>query len=201
VLPFPRMIPDRDLEDLEALHRVLAGNREAFGAIVERYGDRVWRFCRSRLGSDEEASDAAQDVFLRAFRSLAGFRLGKSFPAWLFSIAANRVKTRSLRRFAEREKVDMAAAEARTLPEPDPAADAERSLAASALRAAVASLPEEQRAPVELYYFAELSISQAAMVLGLGEEAVKSRLFRARARLREIIDGQQRGDDREGIVR
>ncbi|HOX32089.1 MAG TPA: sigma-70 family RNA polymerase sigma factor [Spirochaetales bacterium] len=189
------------LDDLEAIHRVLAGEREAFGPIVERYGARVLRFCRSRLGSDEEADDAAQEVFLRAYRSLESFRLGESFPAWLFSIAANRVRTRSLRRFADRAKAGKAAAAARAEPEPDPASEAERSLEAAELREAVARLPEEQRAAVELYYFAELSVAQAAGVLGIGEEALKSRLFRARARLRELVEGPQPGRGREGIGR
>lgn len=192
---------DRDLDDIDAVHRVLAGDGDAFRIIAERYGDRVLRFCFSRLGSEEEAADAAQDVFLRAFRSLRSFRLGESFSAWLFAIAANRVKTRSLRRRSDRERIEKAAAEARSAPSPDPASDAERSLAAEGLRAAVSSLPVDQRAPVELYYFAELSVAQTASVLGIGEEAVKSRLFRARSRLRGMLDEPQPESRREGIIR
>jgi RNA polymerase sigma factor (sigma-70 family) len=191
---------DSDIDDIDAVHRVLSGDRDAFRIVVERYGDRVLRFCRSRLGSEEEAADAAQEVFLRAFRSLRSFRLGESFASWLFAIAANRAKTRAVRRIADRAKGERAAAEARSAPDPDPAIDAERSLEAEGLRAAVASLPYDQRAPVELYYFAELSVAQTARVLGIGEEAVKSRLFRARSRLRNMLEEPQPEGGTEGIL-
>jgi RNA polymerase sigma-70 factor (ECF subfamily) len=194
--------PKADLDDLLLIHRVLAGEGEAFRGIVEKYGARVQRFCRARLGIEEEAEDAAQEVFLRAYRSLPSFRLGESFPAWLFSIAANRVRSRGRRSMREALRFDRAAAEAAaadTLPAFDPGLAAERSLEAEALRRAVASLPADQRAVVELYYFAGLSVVDVAAALRLGEEAVKSRLFRARKALRKIIEGEQPQKEPEGI--
>ncbi len=187
-----------DFDDLSAIHRVLAGDQEAFRPIVERYGERIRRFCRSRLGSEEEAEDTAQDIFLRVYRSLGTFRLGQSFPVWLFSIAANRTRTRLLRFATEKARISAAEREAKASVAEDPADEALRRLEAAALRKAVAALPSDQRGPVELYYFAELSVSETARVLGLGEEAVKSRLFRARRLLRELLENPQPQEDPGG---
>ncbi len=74
-----------------------------------------------------------------------------------------------------------------TNPPDDPAGEAERACEFQALREAVSSLPVDLRKPVELYYFAQLSVEETAKVLRLGQEAVKSRLFRARKQLREAL--------------
>lgn len=196
---------NRGPDDVSLVHRALAGDETAFRSIVERYGDRVLRFCRSRLWSDEEAADAAQDVFLRVYRSLPRYRLGESFPAWLFAIAANRVRSRRSKLGTENLRVERAALEAAVseggaeTSAADPALLAERSAAAEELRRRVAELPEELRRPVELYYFAELSVADCAAALGLGEEALKSRLFRARKRLRQSLDRSQPGRLSGGI--
>lgn len=186
---------DRDaIADLADIHRVLAGDRGAFRPLVERYADRVHAFCRSRGLGDEEAADLSQEIFLRAYRSLHSFRLGESFPSWLFAIAANRVRTHGSRLGSEGRKLDAIRNEEETRDGPDSVTEAERALEAEAIRAAVSSLPEEQRRVVELYYFAELPVLEVAEILGLGEEAVKSRLFRARKRLKSLLQG---GDDEQ----
>ena len=189
-----------ELDDLAVLHRVLSGETEAFRLVVEKYGDRLRRLCASRLGSEEEGEDAAQETLLRAYRSLGSFRLGGSFASWLFAIAANRTRTRRSRGLVEALRVERAAAEAASAQDPDPGDEALRSLEAGLLREAVAALPGEQRAAVELFYFAELSVPQAAEVLGLGEEALKSRLFRARKNLRKTLEGGQPDPGGGGIL-
>jgi len=76
-------------------------------------------------------------------------------------------------------------------PTRDPAEEAELALQKSALRIAVQSLPDDLRKPVALYYFAGLSVHETAHALGIGEEAVKTRLFRARGRLRKILQDEE----------
>lgn len=174
---------DDSPEDIILIQRVLEGDREQFRHLVRRYGERVRRFCRSRLGSEEEAADATQDVFVRAFRALGTFRVGRAFAPWLFAIAANRARTR-WRRSSARTAAELAAAD----PSPDPdGPDAERQaledVERAEVRAAVSSLARPYREVVELYYFARLSVGETAETLGLGEEAVKSRLLRARRML------------------
>jgi len=195
------MDDDPGSREQEALRRVIAGETAAFREIVERYGERVLRFCRSRLGSEEDARDAAQEVFLRAYGSLRSFRLGESFAAWLFAIAANRARTRGHREALERRRTEAAGIEAAAAPRADPETEAERRLESESLRDTVRTLPVSLRRPVELYYYAELSVGETAAVLGIGEEAVKSRLFRARKILRQSLEDRQPERPGEGIER
>lgn len=188
-----------DQADDEAVARVLSGDRDAFRALVDRYGQRVVAFCGSRLRSDDEARDIAQEVFVRAYRSLATFRQGESFPAWLFAIAANQLRSRFRIFASDRHKVEAAGSEAAAAAPADPADEAADAIGAQALRKAVAALPRDQRLPVELYYFGGLSVAETARALGLGEEAVKTRLFRARKALRIALEGKQPRGGSRGI--
>jgi RNA polymerase sigma factor (sigma-70 family) len=182
-----------DDDDSAVASRVLSGDADAFRLLVDRYGDRLYRFCRARLGDDSDAEDAVQDVFVRAYRSLRSFNPARSWASWLFAIAANRVKSRYVSSAGRERLVEKAGNEAAVL-EPaasvaaDPATLALDAMAAESLRSAVASLPASYRAPVELYYFAGLGVADVAKALGLGEEAVKSRLFRSRKELSLILD-------------
>jgi len=194
------MTGDSRNEDSEVAARVLSGDREAYRFLVDKYGSRVLAFCRSRMNSEEDARDAAQDVFLRAFGSLASFRQGQSFSAWLFAIAGNHMRTRFRVFSSERRKSEAAGIEAATTAPKDPVDEVERALRGESLRRAVSALPADLRWPVELYYYAELSVAETARVLGLGEEAVKTRLFRARKSLRRSLNGEQPKRDSRGSI-
>ena len=193
------MSSDSVADDNDVIRRVLSGDREAYRTLVDRYGSRVVSFCRSRMRSDEDARDAAQDVFLRAYSSLSSFRAGENFPAWLFTIAANHVRTRFRVFQSDRRKIEAAGIDASTAPPADPALEAERSFREEGLRRVVSALPADLRWPVELYYFAELSVAETARILCLGEEAVKTRLFRARKMLRHAMEERQPKPGSRGI--
>jgi RNA polymerase sigma factor (sigma-70 family) len=134
-----------EVDDREIVGRVLSGDTDAFRLLVDRYSDRLWRFCRARLGDDSDAEDAVQDVFVRAFRSLRSFKPTGSWSSWLFAIAANRVKSRYASNTAKARLLERAGMEAVVLAEdagvsPDPAMLALDVLASERLRSAVASL-------------------------------------------------------------
>ena len=179
-------------DDVVVIQRVLGGDADAFRLLVQRYGARLRGFCLARLGDPDEADDAVQDVLLRAYRSLGSFRLGSSFASWLFAIAANRVRTRRGRSSAREALSRRAADAARTEPVADPAGQAVAGLEREEVRRAVARLAWPLRVVVELYYFAGLPVDETAAALGLGAEAVKSRLLRARREL-----ARRAGDPRE----
>lgn len=193
------MTEDSSVDDA-TIRRVLAGDRNAFAGIVGKYGPRVIAFCRSRMNSDEEARDAAQEVFLRAYSSLEKFRLGERFTSWLFTIAANHVRTRFRLISAQRRASDAARECVMTSAFVDPADETENLLRSEALRAAITTLGNDLRRSVELYYFAGLTVGETASVLGVGEEAVKSRLFRARKELRRLLEKANRGQPRAGTA-
>jgi RNA polymerase sigma-70 factor (ECF subfamily) len=173
----------------DALARVAAGDAGAFAAVVEAHQERLIRLCERLLGDPEEARDAAQEVFLKAFRKAGEARPQGQLYTWLYRIAVNhclnKLRRRRLVRFLHWQDP-----EERDLPAfdpPDEAADPATALEArrrwQATPRAIAKLPENQRAVLVLVRFEGLSYKQTAEVLGISEGAVESRLVRAMRRL------------------
>src|SRR5436305_14655590 len=179
----------------EVLARVAAGDVEAFSRLVEAHQQRLLRLCERLLGDLEEARDAVQEVFLKAFRKAGDFRPQGQVYTWLYRIAVNhclnRLRRRRLVRFtrlgapAETERPEIA--ETAELDPADGAPSPEEALAArrrwAATRRAIERLPANQRAVLVLIRFEGLSYRETAEALGITEGAVESRLFRAMRRL------------------
>jgi len=168
---------------------VAAGDAEAFAPLVESHQERLLRLCERLLGDPEEARDAAQEVFLKAYRKAGDVRPGGQVYTWLYRIAVNhclnKLRRRKLVRFLRWEDPGD-----RDLPDfdppdrsPDPAATLAARRRWQATRRAIGKLPENQRAVVVLVRFEGLSYQQTAAVLGITEGAVESRLVRAMRRL------------------
>ncbi|HEV2852724.1 MAG TPA: RNA polymerase sigma factor [Thermoanaerobaculia bacterium] len=173
----------------EALSRVAAGDADAFAPLVESHQERLLRLCERLLGDPEEARDATQEVFLKAYRKAADVRPRGQVYTWLYRIAVNhclnKLRRRKLVRFLrwqDPEDRDMPAFDP-----PDRAADPAAALDArrrwQATRHAIDKLPENQRMALVLVRFEGLSYQQTAEVLGITEGAVESRLVRAMRRL------------------
>ena len=179
----------------ELLARVAAGDVEAFAPLVESHQQRLLRLCERLLGDPEEARDAVQEVFLKAFRKAGDFRPRGQVYTWLYRIAVNhclnRLRRRRLVRFTRLgAPPELDRPETPEAPELDPADGApspEEALTArrrwAATRRAIAGLPANQRAVLVLIRFEGLSYREAADVLEVTEGAVESRLFRAMRRL------------------
>ena len=183
--------PDRDV-----LARVAAGDVESFSVLVRRHEKRLVRLCERLLQNPEEARDAAQEVFLKAFRKAASYRPRGQVYTWLYRIAVNHclnlLRRRRLVRFLPFGDVGRPAGEADgegpAFDPEDPAPDAEERLAARRrwheTRRLIESLPDSQRAVLILAKFEGLPYRRIAEVLGISEGAVESRLFRAMQRLK-----------------
>lgn len=176
----------------DALARVAAGDTEAFAVLVEAHQERLLRLCERMLGDPEEARDAAQEVFLKAYRKAADFRPQGQVYTWLYRIATNlclnKLRRRRLVRFIQwDDPADPDRRDAPSFDPPDGAADPAAALASRRrwreTRAAIARLPAGQRAVLVLARFEGLSYRQIAEVLGISEGAVESRLFRAMRRV------------------
>ena len=152
---------------------------------MRRYQDLAFRTAYVVAGGADEAEDAAQEGFLKAYRGLAGFRPGAPFRPWLLRIVANEARNRR-RSAGRRDRLAVrATAEARTgaaVPSPEVAilSDERR----RALLAALERLREEDQLVVASRYFLELSEAETAAALGCPVGTVKSRLSRALAKLR-----------------
>ncbi len=173
-------------DDVFLLGRARQGDAAAFEAVVRRYQRRVYGVALRIVRSHDAADDVAQEAFVRAWRSLAGFELGRPFGPWVCKIAAN-LALNHVRSPRAREEGLAEDHQEERAPGPGPlelVLDAE---ARRVLEAAVGELPAEQRAVFVLRVFEELSYAEIAEALGLSPGTVMSRLFRARERLARAL--------------
>ena len=188
--------PDISADDaaLEALiARARDGDLTAFNSLVVRFQDPVYSLALRMLGSPQAAEDAAQEAFIRAWRRLDSFRGGR-FQSWLFTIVAN-LSRDELRRRGRRPQTSLDAA--RDDPDrasldpadegPSPESIAEQGDLRTLLEQALAQLPDDWREVVVLSDVQDLAYDEIAAITGLPLGTVKSRLSRARGRLRDII--------------
>ena len=192
--------PASNTRDLEAISRILRGDTEAFRIVVEKYQALILRLCRSYMKDEQEAEDAAQEIFLRAYRSLPGFKLNRKFKNWLYTIALNHLKTRygRLRNLENRRRLLQ---NERPQPGRTPEEIHLREELRGEVREALAALPSNLKGVTLLYYLEELPVQDISEITGLGHEAVKSRLFRARRKLREHLEKTQPPGTNGGIVK
>jgi RNA polymerase sigma-70 factor (ECF subfamily) len=175
---------DRDLRSIRA---VLGGDREAFGDLVRRHQDGLFVFVGQLMPRGEDVDDLVQEAFLAAWRGLGSYAPERGrFSTWLFSIARNRCLDRLRARGGRR--VDEGSAPA---PEPvdptSPADGLDRSERLAALDAALARLPDEQRVTLVLADLVGMPHAEIAALEQVEPGTVKSRVSRARARLRELL--------------
>jgi RNA polymerase sigma-70 factor (ECF subfamily) len=178
----------------------LDGDRIAFDRLVVRYKDRVYNLCYRMMGDHEEANDCAQETFIRVYRALPRFRFEAAFSTWLYRIAVNTCKnTLSSRRFrfnrttssldgqtnGGRENLKIA----EDNPYPSPDGQLERREREELLQNAIRSLPAAQRSLVVLRDIQGHSYDEITAITGLNLGTVKSKLCRARGKLREKLKG------------
>ena len=183
-------MPDRD--DTALLLAAGKGDRQAFGALVERHHRAIIQFAHRYLSTADRATaeDIAQQVFLAAWKAAPSFKPRAAVRTWLLRITTNICLNhqRSRRRKPTTPLVGEPAAHAsavRTAPPDEAALDHER---ARRLQAAVDVLPANQRAAILLRHVHDLSYAEIAAVLETSISAVESLLFRARSRLRDVIE-------------
>ncbi|MBS0552632.1 MAG: sigma-70 family RNA polymerase sigma factor [Proteobacteria bacterium] len=174
----------RSALDADDVARARAGDMAAFAALVRRHQDRVFRFVLRMLDARDEATELTQDVFVKAWQALPGWRPEASFSTWLLQIARNaaldQLRRRQLVRFAPLED-GMDVADAAPGPEASYAGRQQQAQLDRALRRIAA----EHREILLLREVEGLAYGELARVLGIAEGTVKSRLARARAALLE----------------
>jgi RNA polymerase sigma-70 factor, ECF subfamily len=178
--------PDRELVD-----EARQGNQEAFADLVRRYEVRVFNLARMSTGNDADAEDVAQEVFVRVFRGLGGYRGDSTFRTWLYRVAVNVIRTYRTRPslFGRFRRVEPDGADGAN--EMDGLAgpgNLEDSVAyRNAIDHALGRLPADLRTAVTLRDIDGLEYKEIAAVLDVPIGTVMSRISRARERLRPIL--------------
>lgn len=166
------------------IRRVNTGDVEAFALLVDRYHARALKVATGLLGDSDDADDAVQEAFVRAYRHLGGYREEERFGAWLLRIVVNQCRTHRAR--GARRAMHLLQAEALgQYDSADAALDAVEQH--RMLMAALAQLGAEQREAVVLRFSDELTYDEMAAVTGAGVSALKMRVQRACARLRTLL--------------
>lgn len=179
--------------DAELVRRIAAGNREAHRALYDRFGREILVFLVGRLGDRPAAEELLQEIMLDVWRhSARRFRGESRVRTWLLAIAHHRACNEIRRRNREAVVEDPAAAPG--APDSAPGArdpgESGQAEAAIDLDRALEQLSADHRQALELVFFHGLSIEEAAGLLGTAPGTVKSRLSRAKARLRALLAGE-----------
>ena len=161
--------------------RVLAGERPLYEALVRRHNTRLYRAARAILRNEAEVEDVMQEAYVQAFAHLSQFRAEARFSTWLTRIAVHEALARRRRNQRQTPMEEPAVA---TLTPEEHAGSRE---IAHMLEGAIDELPDNFREVLMLRTVEEMSVAETAEVLDIPEDTVKTRLFRARALLREAI--------------
>jgi RNA polymerase sigma-70 factor (ECF subfamily) len=187
-----------DPSDDELIELFRRGDRTAFRLLIQRHDGHLYRIARSVVLDDQEAEDAVQETYFRAFTHLREFRGEASLATWLSRIALNE----AMRRRRARSALGPASLDTRagsemdshrdsmTSTDPDPEWAVAQKEVRQILEQAIDRLPETFRIVFVLRDVEEVSAKEAASLLGIREETVKTRLHRARRMLRQILGEQ-----------
>jgi len=168
-----------DDPDGPLVRRAQKGDRWAFEQLVDRHQHRLFTLAARLLGSPDEAADVVQEAFIRAWLGLSSFRHGARFSTWLYRICLNAVHD-------QRTKRPTAPLDAVAEPV-DPRDQFVAHELSGALQQALGALEDEYRSAVVLYDVLGCSYVEIAELTGVAEGTVKSRIFRGRKRLAELL--------------
>ena len=181
-----------NLSDADLIKQCLLGDNAGFDALVRKYQKQVYHFCFGMVGNADDASDAAQDAFVKAYHALANFREDASFLSWIMRIA-NNACVDLWRRRGRRNAVSLDDEDSGLNDIPSDALDPESMVIGEENRRlileAVLRMPEKRRGALVMFYFGEMSIRDISRALGKPEGTVKSDLHFAREMLRRKLEG------------
>lgn len=175
-------------EDLELLHGIEARDHDAFEALYRRYYRRLFGFVHRLSRRPEVVEEVVDDVLLTVWRDAARFDGRSRVSSWIFGIAYHKALKAVGRESRDRSRssaVEAAAAERDRAPDPESRAAGRE--AARALVSALGELSHEQRTVIELTFYEGLSYPEISAVVGCPVNTVKTRMFHARRRLRELL--------------
>ncbi|MFD2672136.1 RNA polymerase sigma factor [Marinicrinis sediminis] len=178
---------ERFLNDLACVQAVRQGQTEAFSLLVDRYQGMVYRVCLKMIKDPISAEDVTQDIFIKAYESLASFRGDAQFSTWLYTITVR--KCLDWQRARSRNRVDLMTSEQegeRTFAESETPEDRfMRMERTEKVKEAVRALKEPYRTVVRQYYLEERSYQEISEQSGVPIKTIESQLYRARKMLKQ----------------
>jgi RNA polymerase sigma-70 factor (ECF subfamily) len=193
-----------DLQEIELINRAREGDQPAFAQLVEKHDARVMSLARSILGPGCDAEEAYQEIFLKIYRSLPGFRFESDFSTWIHRIAVNTAltKRRSLTRRRQREQImdpidgqDDFFDSVPHNPLDNPENQQLRSEIVAQIERALQTIPPRQRTVFVMKHDQGMKLKEIARTLGIGEGTVKAYLFRAIENLRSALEPYYRAGE------
>lgn len=177
-------------DEKSLVRRAQQGEEDAFAQLYEEYFDKIYRYVTLKIGDTMEAEDITQQVFIKSLRSISSFRWkGVPFSAWLFRIAHNQVVD-YLRKKGKRVTVSIDTVS--VLSDSNPELTTERNLDIEQLTWATQRLSQAQQDVISLRFAGDLSIAEAAQVVGKSQGAIKALQHSAIVALRKILIGGNR---------
>lgn len=186
--------------EVECLQLALKGDQEAFTWVVDTYQRPVYNLCYRMLGNEQEAEDAAQETFWRAWQAIRRYDPQRSFATWLLSIAAHYCIDQQRRRRLPTFSIDLLVEE--TLPDctPSPERIVSKTEEDECLHRLLAGMKPEDRAALILRYWYEMPEEEIGRTLSISVSAVKSRLHRARLQMAERWKSTQAQENHSGGI-
>jgi RNA polymerase sigma-70 factor (ECF subfamily) len=173
------------MTDAMLVRAVLAGDGDAFATLVDRHARACLRFAARMLGSEQDAEDAAQETFVRAYRALDRYDERMSFRTWVMSILINRCRTAMLHRRRRSARVVL---DEQAVGEASVDSDASDAALRDAIERALAQLDPDQREAFLLKHVESLSYEEMSAATGVGVSALKMRVRRACERLQVLLE-------------
>ncbi|MFO7657700.1 MAG: sigma-70 family RNA polymerase sigma factor [Bacteroidales bacterium] len=176
-------------KDSYYIERVLEGKSSEFTVLINKYKDMVFTIILRVTGNREDAEEAAQDVFLKAFNGLAGYRGTSKFSTWLYRIAYNQAISKVRRKQPDIRSYDSLEFDITGIEgESDAALEQIDSIPVDYLKAAFNKLDETDKTVLTLYYQEECNLKEIALITGLSNANAKVKLFRARKKLMALLE-------------
>lgn len=176
--------------DEQLINRVKAGDQPAFGQLIDRYQAYVFSLCLRILVSREEAEEAAQDVFVKVYQRLRSFRHESKFSTWLYTMAY-RTAIDHRRQIARHRESNNDMDVSMALIDKGVPAAAEQLIQhqeqQAQLKSLLARLPQQEALLIDLFYLQEQSVREIAKITKLSVSNVKTKLFRTREKLRNLM--------------
>ena len=176
------------------LRKAQHGDPEAFEQLITPLEQLIWRICWHYTGNRESAEDCGQETMIRIWRSLDSYRGDCALESWVYRIAANCCMD-YLRKKKRDKSVSLEPMQEQGFDPADPSPGTEEQVVAAdeqkRLREAITMLPEDQREALIMTQLEKVPYEEAAKLLGVSEGTIKSRVNRAKARLKEILSGER----------